>query len=279
MSDPAVSAPGLVPDDEVFVRMNRAERLQHALLMASFAVLLVTGLPGLAGEGGLAGLVAGRGGASALRGNVHRAAALALVAGLVWHALYTVFSVRGRRNFRDKLPRWRDVKDAVSVFGHNIGLAAFLRRRGLFRGFFERHPFWRFDRRPETGRYGFVEKFEYWSLHWGSAVMVLTGFFLWRSDLSLKVFPLWLHQVFVVAHGYEAVLALVAVVLWHMYTVHLDPRVFPMSRVWLDGKITAAELRRLRPLEYRRILEERERAAAERQGPDPGEAPPGPARG
>lgn len=219
--------------DELFVRMNRAERGQHGLLAVTFAVLALTGLPSLAGESGLIRLVLGRGGAGAVRGLVHRGAALAFTAVLAWHLLYTLLTERGRRNFRDKLPRRRDAKDA--------------------RAFLRSGP------RPEFGRYNFSQKFEYWSMVGGSAVMIVTGFFMWASGLSLRLFPLWFHQVLVVIHGYEAVLAVVAILVGHLYAAHLAPGVFPMSRVWLDGRITGADLRRLHPLEYRRILEERER--------------------
>jgi cytochrome b subunit of formate dehydrogenase len=270
--DPAV----LIPDDEIFVRMNLAERWQHGLLVASFILLLVTGLPLMSGEAGIIRFVAGRGGANALRGTLHRVGAIALIGDLVWHALYTLFTERGRLNFREKLPRLKDVKDVFAVMGHNAGFSGLLRRRGLFPRFFERHPYWRFDKRPEFGRYSFVEKFEYWSLLWGSAVMILTGFFMWGPGLSLRLFPLRVHQVFVVIHGYEAILALLAIIIWHMYTVHLDPEVFPMSRVWLDGGMTGADLRRSHPLEYRRVLEERERLFRELLALESGEAPPGP---
>jgi cytochrome b subunit of formate dehydrogenase len=234
MNAPPVEPKVLIPDDEVFIRMTAVERWQHGLLAASFVVLILTGLPVLAGEAGFIRLFAGRALAYTLRGLLHRMAAIVLIAAFVWHLAYTVFTARGRQNFRDKLPMRRDLKDAWSVFR-------------------PRAP------RPQFDRYGYVEKFEYWSLLWGSSVMILTGFFMWATSLSLRLFPLWLHQVFVVIHGYEAILAFAAILIWHMYTVHLNPEVFPMSRVWLDGRITGAEMRRRHPLQYRRLLESRER--------------------
>lgn len=152
--DPAV----LIPDDEIFVRMNRAERWQHGLLVASFILLVATGLPLMSGEVGILKLITGRGGAYALRGILHRAAAVVLIGDLVWHALYTLLTERGRRNLREKLPRRKDVRDVFAMMGHNSGFSGFLRRRGLFRRFFERHPYWRFDRKPEFGRYGLDRK-------------------------------------------------------------------------------------------------------------------------
>lgn len=213
----------LVPDDEVFERMSRTERRQHVLLAAAFAVLILTGLPDLLSRRPVAAVE---------RGLVHRGAALVLAGGLVWHVLYTILSPRGRANFRERLPRRQDVLDGLALFGL---------RRG----------------RPEPGRYSFVEKFDYWAFVFGSTLMIVTGFFMALPGLSLKLFPLWLHQAFVAVHGYEAVLAFVAIIVFHMYAAHLNPGVFPMSRVWLDGRMTGGEMRRSHPREYRRILEER----------------------
>jgi formate dehydrogenase subunit gamma len=222
MTEPDADMTALVPDDEVFVRMGRAERWQHGLLIISFSVLMLTGLP----------LLFGWGGGHPIRGILHRAAALVLIADLLWSLLDALLTERGRRSLRDRMPKKQDVKDAVGHF----------RLR---------------SRRPEYARYSFVEKLDHWSLVIGSAVMIATGFFMSFPRFSLKLFPLWLHQVFVVVHGYEAVLALAAVIIGHLYAVHLNPGVFPMSRVWLDGKMTGAELRRSHPLEYRRVLEAR----------------------
>ncbi len=58
-------------------------------------------------------------------------------------------------------------------------------------------------------------------------------------------------------HGFEATLAFLAIIIWHMYHVHLRPGVFPMSRVWLDGKISREELRQHHPREYLELLKSR----------------------
>ncbi|MDH7512710.1 MAG: hypothetical protein QHH14_07180 [Clostridiales bacterium] len=112
------------------------------------------------------------------------------------------------------------------------------------------------------GRYNFIEKFEYWALGWSSLIMIFTGFFMWQVELSLRLFPLWVHDIFIIIHGYEAILAFLSISIWHMYNVHLNPEVFPMSKVWLNGRITGRELRLLHPLEYQKIAEERQKSLA-----------------
>jgi len=249
----------LVPDDEVFARMNLAERVQHWFLILTFFTLMATGLPLFFYEFKFFKWVLPSGRAFAVRGVLHRIAAVVLVLNLVWHVFYTVFTARGRANFKAMIPRPRDFRDAFEQFFHNAGLTRLVHRTGLGKKFFARHPYWLFQEAPRYGRYNFVEKFEYWAVGWGSAVMIASGFFMWNVELSLRLFPLWVHNIFIIVHSYEAMLAFLAIIIWHMYNVHLNPEVFPMSKVWLNGKITGHELRTLHPLEYERIVEERRR--------------------
>jgi cytochrome b subunit of formate dehydrogenase len=225
-----------IRDDELFERMALAERWQHYILILSFSVLMVTGLPLLVpGIKAFAAWVTPEK-AFRLRGLIHRSAAVLLIADLIWRAVYSLTTRRGKQDFAWVRPRGRDAQDAWQMLRFNLGLA---------------------ERAPEFGHYSFLEKFEYWSVAWGSAIMIATGFFLWKSTLSLKLFPVWLHEVFIAVHGWEAVLAFIAILIWHMYNVHLNRDVFPMSTVWLNGKITGRELRRAHPLEFQEILEKR----------------------
>jgi formate dehydrogenase subunit gamma len=267
---------GLIRDDEVFLRMNLTERIQHWVLILSFSLLVLTGLPLMFYELRFFRTIFSYGRVFYIRGIVHRVAAVLLIADILWHFGYTILTRRGRENFRELLPGLKDVRDAVALFGYNVGLTGWLYRKGVLRRFMDRHPFWKFERPPDYGRYNFIEKLEYLSVAWGSLVMILSGFFMWNVELSLRIFPLWVHDIFVIAHGYEAMLAFLAIIIWHMYNVHLNPEVFPMSKVWLNGKITGHELKTLHALEYRKILAERQKAleaAAAEAGPDPAPAP------
>ena len=271
-----LNAGGLIRDDEVFLRMNVPERAQHILLIVSFPPLVLTGLPLMFYELRIFKSIFGFEKAFYYRGVLHRAAAVILIADIVWHFAYTILTRRGRDNFKEMIPGAKDALDAVSLFGYNVGLSRWLYRKGILLRFFDRHPFWKFENPPEYGRYNFIEKLEYLSVAWGSIVMILSGFFMWNVELSLRIFPLWVHDIFVIAHGYEAMLAFLAIIIWHMYNVHLNPEVFPMSKIWLNGKITGHELKTLHVLEYRKILAEREiaqGAGGAETGPDPVPSP------
>ena len=250
----------IIRDDEVFLRMNLAERIQHIILLSTFFVLMITGLPLMFYEMKFFKSVFALAKSFYIRGILHRTAAVTLIVNVVWHLGYTAFTKRGRQNFREMIPGFRDIRDAFEQFWHNLGLTRLLFRLGILKKFFTTHRYWLFENPPQYGRYNFIEKFEYWAVVWGSIVMVVSGFFMWDVELSLSIFPLWIHNIFVIVHGYEAMLAFLAVIIWHMYNVHFNPAVFPMSKIWLNGKITGKELRLLHPLEYHEILEERKKA-------------------
>jgi cytochrome b subunit of formate dehydrogenase len=230
-----------IADHEIFERMNLAERIQHLVLIVTFLLLVLTGLPLFFYEFKLFRWLIPSEAAFQVRGIIHRLAAVGLIGVVVWHIGYTLFTRRGRRNFKELRPRFKDFRDALELFGHNLGLTRFMEGKGLFPKFFKKHPNWLFERPPLFGRYNFIEKFEYWAVAWGSLVMILTGFFI---------------------HGYEAILAFLSIIIWHMYSVHFNPEVFPMSKIWLNGRISGHELRTLHPLEYQAIHLERERAQA-----------------
>jgi cytochrome b subunit of formate dehydrogenase len=76
---------------------------------------------------------------------------------------------------------------------------------------------------------------------------------------------MWALDIIRIVHGFEAILAFLAIIIWHMYNVHLNPDVFPMSKVWITGKISKEEMMEHHPLEYEEIIRERrEKAEVER---------------
>jgi cytochrome b subunit of formate dehydrogenase len=252
----------LIRDDEVFIRMTRAERFQHVTLIVCFVLLVVTGLPLLIDPAAWLKKVFFFESSFLWRGWIHRVAGSGLIALAVFHLIYITSSQRGREVFWALMPKIKDATDALESFGHNLGLTRWLYQRGIGKKLFDRHPYWLFRDPPQYGRHNFIEKFEYLAVWWGNFVMIVTGFLLWAKNVSFRFFPLWVYDIFKIIHSYEAILAFLAIIIWHLYNVHLTPEVFPMSRVWLDGKITGRELRQHHPLEYRELLEERHRRSA-----------------
>jgi mono/diheme cytochrome c family protein len=98
---------------------------------------------------------------------------------------------------------------------------------------------------PKAGRYNFGEKLEYWAMVWGLVMMGATGFILWNPILSSTILPGEIIPAAKSAHGYEAVLAVLAIIIWHFYNVHLRHWNWSM----FNGKQTRQEMQEEHPLE------------------------------
>jgi cytochrome b subunit of formate dehydrogenase len=107
--------------------------------------------------------------------------------------------------------------------------------------------------RPRFGRFTYAEKMEYLALVWGSAVMVTSGLALWFEVPFLNRFPFWSFQLATVVHFYEALLASLAILVWHFYFTIFNPDVFPVSKVMITGRITREEMEREHPSELAEI--------------------------
>jgi cytochrome b subunit of formate dehydrogenase len=113
--------------------------------------------------------------------------------------------------------------------------------------------------RPRTDRYSWEEKVEYWSLIWGTMVMIATGFMLWNPVATTRFLPgQWIPAAQVV-HGGEALLAILAVLVWHFYSVHLRH----FNRAMFSGQLSEQEMEHEHPLELERIKTGRARSAAD----------------
>ena len=97
--------------------------------------------------------------------------------------------------------------------------------------------------KPKYGRFNYAEKAEYWALVWGTALMGLTGVMLWAKVWVGNTLARWWVDIATAVHFYEAILATLAIVVWHFYQVFLDPDVYPMNWAWWDGKMPVEHYR------------------------------------
>ena len=117
----------------------------------------------------------------------------------------------GRQLIKDMLPDWKDVTDARDAFRYYLGYS---------------------DQRPMFGRFTYAEKMEYWALVWGMFVMASTGLMAWFKVGVGERVPGWWIDVAITIHFYEAVLATLAIIVWHLYGVMFDPDAYPMNWAW-----------------------------------------------
>jgi hypothetical protein len=96
---------------------------------------------------------------------------------------------------------------------------------------------------PLYGKFNYAEKIEYWALVWGTVVMGITGVLLWAHNYVLRYLPnSWL-DVLTAIHYYEAILATLAIVIWHFYAVIFDPEVYPLKWTLINGRAPEHEVR------------------------------------
>jgi cytochrome b subunit of formate dehydrogenase len=222
---------------EMVIRMDRNQRLQHFTLMASFILLAVTGFALKFPNTWYAHLM----GSEEIRRWTHRVAGVVLIGGGIYHIYYVACSAAGRKLLRDLWPRWQDARDVMT----NIGHLALGKPKAQF------------------GRFGYPEKIEYWAVVWGTLVMGATGLAIWFKIDVTQWFPRWVIEVAVTIHYYEAILACLAIVIWHFYHVMFDPDVYPMNFAWLDGKVAKHWHEEEHPLEAVEDAAETEAAEAE----------------
>lgn len=211
-----------------YVRFSRTDRIEHFLLMTSFTVLVITGLPQRYVSASWAEFLIGlMGGIETVR-IIHRLAAIVLILESILHIITVSYKLFVRRVSPSMLPTLQDFVDFLDALRYNLGLAR---------------------RRPQYDRYNFEEKIEYWAVIWGTAVMIITGFMLWNPITTTKFLPgSWIPAA-KAAHGGEALLAFLAIIVWHVYNVHIKT----FNRSMFTGKLSREEMLHEHPKELERI--------------------------
>lgn len=241
-----------------FIRFRRPEVAVHMALTAAFVTLAVTGFALTYPEATWVKVLRFFGMTEPVRGWLHRAAALLLLATAAFHAGTILFTAHGRYGFGRMLPRPRqDLADMMQNLGYHLGL--------------RKDP-------PRYDRFDYTMKAEYWALVWGTLLMMVTGGMLWWKVGTTEYVPRWLVYVAERVHFYEAILACLAIVVWHFFFVMYHPDEYPMNLTWVTGRITEEEMKHSHPLEYERLKGgPYEVAAAPPPAPLPEPPPPAPA--
>jgi formate dehydrogenase gamma subunit len=220
--------------------MTLNQRIQHWILFACFTVLVLTGFALIYPFSAIADMI---GISDPVRRVVHRIAGVTLIATGIYHVLY-VFVGRGggRRMIAALLPETKDIWDAWTTLRYHLGLS---------------------QEKPQFGRFNYGEKFEYWALIWGTVIMACTGLMAWFQITVTRFLPGWWVDVALTIHLYEAILATLAILLWHLYQVMFDPDVYPMNWSWWNGRMSLEHYKDEHPLDSETIFQalEQERNA------------------
>ena len=207
-----------------YQRFPLARRIEHLAMLLSFTTLGLTGLPQKFPTAGISiAFVHLLGGIENLRA-IHHFAAVVMMLGTAWHIIVFGYVGYVRRTRLSMLPSLQDVKDGWQALMYNIGLAKSF---------------------PQMGRFTFEEKMEYWAFVWGAIVMGATGFMMWNPISTVNFLPGEAIPAAKAAHGGEAVLAVLAIIIWHMYGVHIKR----FNKSMWTGQMSEEEMLHEHPLE------------------------------
>jgi cytochrome b subunit of formate dehydrogenase/mono/diheme cytochrome c family protein len=207
-----------------YERFPLARRVEHLIMLLSFTTLGLTGLPQKFSSAGVSiAFVNLLGGIENLR-FIHHFAAIVMMLGTAWHILVFGYMAYVRHTRLSMLPSLQDIKDGWQALMYNLGFAKTF---------------------PQMGRYTFEEKMEYWAFVWGAIVMGATGFMMWNPISTAKFLPGEVIPAAKAAHGGEALLAVLAIIIWHMYGVHIKR----LNKSMFTGKMSEEVMLHEHPLE------------------------------
>jgi len=207
-------------DDEI-QRFDVHIRIQHAIMIVSFVTLALTGWPLKSASVGVSSSFVHLLGGQATLAFIHRCAGALLLGVSVYHLVYLFLRWRRGQLSSEMVPGPKDITDLVGNLLFYMGVR---------------------KERPMFGKFTYYEKFDYWAIFWGVPLMGATGLMLWFPEATARLLPGDFLTLAFIAHSDEALLAALAIFLWHFYNQHLRPAVFPMSWVWLTGRIKAEAL-------------------------------------
>ena len=217
-----------------YLRMTLNERIQHLNLAINFTLLVITGFALSYSSAFWVSPITDLPMGMTLRSSLHRLCGVATVLLGGYHILYCIFTERGRGIIKDMIPGLKDAKDLLETLKNN---------------FFINRP----AKELKMPRFNFREKLEYLGLIWGTIVMTVTGFILWFKTGWLMYFPMWTWDVAQAIHFYEAILATLTIIVWHLYSVVFNPDIYPMSWAWITGDLTEHEMEEEHGLELDKI--------------------------
>lgn len=220
----------VAPDgSRVIVRFSRSQIREHWILMITFTGLAVTGLLQTLSEFGLVAWIMNiLGGIDNLRTIHHLMAFLTIL-----HTLYHVYQVLVtwivKRERGGMWPELSDFRNTLRTVMFNVGLGT---------------------QKPDWDRFSIEEKIEYWAMLWGTPVMTITGLIMLFPIMTTRLLPGDAIPVSRAIHRWEAILAVLAILTWHMYHTVIKEK----NRSIFDGTMSEEEMQHAHPREYRRIL-------------------------
>ena len=226
------------------LRFTRLNRVLHIIMIISFMSLALTGLTLKFSYMSWAAILSHLLGGFESAGYIHRVAAVFMLIIFVAHLADLV------RMKRREARSWRSVIfGSDSMMFNRKDLRDFLASVKWFLGK---------GSRPEYGRWTYWEKFDYFAVFWGIAVIGSTGLMLWFPEFFTQLIPGWFINVATIIHSDEALLAVGFIFTVHFFNTHLRPEKFPMDIVIFTGRMDLEEFKYDKAAEYEAIVDKGE---------------------
>ncbi len=229
-------------DSQYVVRFSKTSVWMHVVIIVTFLLLAATGLPLKFHWATWAQtLMDFLGGVDTSR-FLHRLAALGTFGYAVFHL--------GNLFVRKVLQKER---------GLFWGPGSLVPQPKDFRDFFTNLRYFVYlGKRPAQDRWTYFEKFDYFAVFWGVAIIGVSGVMLWFPGFFAGFLPGWTLNAAYIVHSEEALLATGFIFVFHFFHTHLRPESFPMDVAIFTGKVPLSRFRTERPLEYRRLVDNNE---------------------
>jgi len=226
--------------EKEFVRFPRIYRILHACMIISFVSLALTGLTLKFSYTAWAVVLSHAFGGFQTAGYIHRLAALLMFGTFAAHAWHL------RKLVKTEYGSWRALLTSPDTMLPTRGdLKEFI---ATIKWFLNLGP------RPAYGRWTYWEKFDYFAVFWGIAIIGSTGLTLWFPIFFTRFLPGWAINVATIIHSDEALLATGFIFTVHFFNTHLRPEKFPMDTVIFTGQMPLAEMKRDKPRELDAVL-------------------------
>lgn len=224
-------------------RFKRFHRQLHFLVIISFLGLAVTGMTLKFSYLGWAQWISGLLGGFESAGYIHRICAVITFFYFFAHIYDLIRTKRQKKKSwkefllgpNSMLPNRKDISDFIGTLKWFVGMG----------------------RRPRYGRWTYWEKFDYFAVFWGVAVIGFTGLMLWFPEFFTRFLPGWIINVATIIHSDEALLATGFIFTVHFFNTHFRPDKFPMDPVIFTGRVPLEELKEDRPEEFAELTKEK----------------------
>ena len=206
-----------------YLRFGIYERVLHGMIIISFLMLAMTGLPlKYAHTSASQWIVSNLFGLRTMA-ILHRIGAGITLGYFTLHlGKIGVILFSGKRKLKEILwgpnsmvPQPNDFKEFAQHVGFFLGIA----------------------KKPQFGRFSYWEKFDYFAVFWGVAMIGLSGLALWFPMFFTRLLPGWAVNAAHIIHSEEALLATGFIFTIHFFNEHLRPENFPFDEVIFTGRI------------------------------------------